>query len=58
MNVDFGLFPPVEGKARKADRKRAYTKRAEEALEACLAGENPPCGEAAGRGTLRSVVEG
>jgi methylenetetrahydrofolate--tRNA-(uracil-5-)-methyltransferase len=33
MNVNFGLFPPVDGKARKADRKRAYTRRAEEALE-------------------------
>jgi methylenetetrahydrofolate--tRNA-(uracil-5-)-methyltransferase len=32
MNVNFGLFPPVEGKAKKADRKRLYTKRAEEAL--------------------------
>ncbi|HEX2763009.1 MAG TPA: methylenetetrahydrofolate--tRNA-(uracil(54)-C(5))-methyltransferase (FADH(2)-oxidizing) TrmFO [Allosphingosinicella sp.] len=33
MNVNFGLFPPVDGKARKADRKRAYTRRAEEALQ-------------------------
>jgi methylenetetrahydrofolate--tRNA-(uracil-5-)-methyltransferase len=32
MNVSFGLFPPVEGRARKADRKRAYTRRAEEKL--------------------------
>ena len=32
MNVNFGLFPAVDGKARKADRKRAYTRRAEEAL--------------------------
>jgi methylenetetrahydrofolate--tRNA-(uracil-5-)-methyltransferase len=32
MNVNFGLFPPVEGKAKKADRKRLYTRRAEEAL--------------------------
>jgi methylenetetrahydrofolate--tRNA-(uracil-5-)-methyltransferase len=32
MNVNFGLFPPIEGRARKADRKRAYTQRAEEAL--------------------------
>ena len=28
MNVNFGLFPPPEGRARKADRKRAYTTRA------------------------------
>jgi methylenetetrahydrofolate--tRNA-(uracil-5-)-methyltransferase len=32
MNVNFGLFPPVDGK-RKADRKAAYTSRAREALE-------------------------
>ena len=32
MNVNFGLFPPVEGK-KKADRKAAYTSRAREALE-------------------------
>ena len=31
MNVNFGLFPPVEGK-KKADRKRAYTDRARSAL--------------------------
>jgi methylenetetrahydrofolate--tRNA-(uracil-5-)-methyltransferase len=36
MNVNFGLFPPVEGKAKKADRKRAYTRRAEERLEEWL----------------------
>ncbi|HYW17097.1 MAG TPA: methylenetetrahydrofolate--tRNA-(uracil(54)-C(5))-methyltransferase (FADH(2)-oxidizing) TrmFO [Allosphingosinicella sp.] len=57
MNVNFGLFPPVEGKARKADRKRAYTKRAEEALEEWM-GDLPPHGEAVGRGTMRSMVEG
>jgi methylenetetrahydrofolate--tRNA-(uracil-5-)-methyltransferase len=28
MNVNFGLFPPIEGKKRKADRKKAYTERA------------------------------
>jgi methylenetetrahydrofolate--tRNA-(uracil-5-)-methyltransferase len=58
MNVNFGLFPPVDGKARKADRKRAYTDRAKIALEQWLASENPPCGEAVGRGTMRSMVEG
>jgi methylenetetrahydrofolate--tRNA-(uracil-5-)-methyltransferase len=41
MNVNFGLFPPVEGKARKADRKRLYTRRAEKALSAWLAGNEP-----------------
>jgi methylenetetrahydrofolate--tRNA-(uracil-5-)-methyltransferase len=33
MNVNFGLFPPIETKLRKADRKAAYTSRAKEALE-------------------------
>jgi methylenetetrahydrofolate--tRNA-(uracil-5-)-methyltransferase len=28
MNVNFGLFPPVTGRAKKADRKRLYTDRA------------------------------
>ena len=28
MNVNFGLFPPLEGKMKKADRPRAYTSRA------------------------------
>jgi methylenetetrahydrofolate--tRNA-(uracil-5-)-methyltransferase len=32
MNVNFGLMPPIEGRAKKADRKRAYTDRAREAL--------------------------
>jgi methylenetetrahydrofolate--tRNA-(uracil-5-)-methyltransferase len=38
MNVNFGLFPPLnlEGKSKKADRKRLYTARAREALEAWL----------------------
>jgi methylenetetrahydrofolate--tRNA-(uracil-5-)-methyltransferase len=33
MNVNFGLFPPLETRARKADRKAAYTSRANEALQ-------------------------
>jgi methylenetetrahydrofolate--tRNA-(uracil-5-)-methyltransferase len=28
MNVNFGLFPPIQGKRKKADRKKAYTERA------------------------------
>ena len=32
MNVNFGLFPPVPGKTKKADRKRVYTDRARAAL--------------------------
>jgi methylenetetrahydrofolate--tRNA-(uracil-5-)-methyltransferase len=37
MNVNFGLFPPIAGRARKADRKRLYTDRAKAALEEWLA---------------------
>jgi len=32
MNVNFGLFPPIAGKTKKADRKRMYTDRARTAL--------------------------
>ena len=32
MNVNFGLFPPIEGKSKKKDRKALYTSRAREAL--------------------------
>src|SRR3546814_4162123 len=32
MNVNFGLFPPIEGKVKKKERKAAYTGRAREAL--------------------------
>lgn len=37
MNVNFGLFPPIEGRTRKADRKRMYTDRARTALAAWMA---------------------
>jgi methylenetetrahydrofolate--tRNA-(uracil-5-)-methyltransferase len=33
MNVNFGLFPPIEGKTKKAERKALYTSRARAALE-------------------------
>ena len=39
MNVNFGLFPPFEGRTRKADRKRMYTDRARAALAGWL---SPP----------------
>ncbi|MGZ2411307.1 methylenetetrahydrofolate--tRNA-(uracil-5-)-methyltransferase [Sphingomonas sp. F9_3S_D5_B_2] len=32
MNVNFGLMPPPPGRARKADRKKAYTERARAAF--------------------------
>jgi methylenetetrahydrofolate--tRNA-(uracil-5-)-methyltransferase len=33
MNVNFGLFPPIEGKTRRADRKALFAARAREALK-------------------------
>lgn len=36
MNVNFGLFPPIPGKTKKADRKRMYTDRARAALAGWL----------------------
>lgn len=38
MNVNFGLFPPIPGKTKKADRKKMYTGRAREALAGWTAG--------------------
>ena len=40
MNVNFGLFPPVDDRIRGRDRKRAYTARALSDLGAWLAGSN------------------
>ena len=37
MNVNFGLFPPIIGRTKKADRKRMYTDRARAALGEWLA---------------------
>jgi methylenetetrahydrofolate--tRNA-(uracil-5-)-methyltransferase len=37
MNVNFGLFPPMPGRTKKADRKKMYTDRAREALGVWLA---------------------
>ena len=36
MNVNFGLLPPLPGRARKSDRKKAYTDRARAALSEWL----------------------
>lgn len=38
MNVNFGLFPPIPGRTRKAERKGMMAARAREALAAWLAG--------------------
>jgi methylenetetrahydrofolate--tRNA-(uracil-5-)-methyltransferase len=56
MNVNFGLFPPVEGKTKKADRKRLYTARAEEKLQGWMA-TLPPHASAWGGGPAK-LVEG
>ncbi|MDB5670160.1 MAG: methylenetetrahydrofolate--tRNA-((54)-C(5))-methyltransferase ((2)-oxidizing) TrmFO [Alphaproteobacteria bacterium] len=37
MNVNFGLFPPISGRSKKADRKRAYTDRAKQSLKNWIA---------------------
>jgi methylenetetrahydrofolate--tRNA-(uracil-5-)-methyltransferase len=34
MNVNFGLFPPIEGRMKKVSRKQLYTRRAKDDLEA------------------------
>ena len=36
MNVNFGLFPPIPGRMKKADRKRMYTDRGRAALAGWL----------------------
>jgi methylenetetrahydrofolate--tRNA-(uracil-5-)-methyltransferase len=33
MNINFGLFPPLEKRCKKTDRKAAYSKRALAALD-------------------------
>ncbi|HEX7849898.1 MAG TPA: methylenetetrahydrofolate--tRNA-(uracil(54)-C(5))-methyltransferase (FADH(2)-oxidizing) TrmFO [Vicinamibacterales bacterium] len=37
MNVNFGLFPPIVGRTKKADRKKMYTDRARAALTEWIA---------------------
>ena len=51
MNVNFGLFPPIEGRTKKADRKLLYTARARQALAEWLP---VPPQAGLGRGTMRS----
>ncbi|HEX7694278.1 MAG TPA: methylenetetrahydrofolate--tRNA-(uracil(54)-C(5))-methyltransferase (FADH(2)-oxidizing) TrmFO [Sphingomonas sp.] len=40
MNVNFGLFPPIAGRTKKADRKKMYTDRARAALANWLAAQD------------------
>ena len=37
MNVNFGLFPPIPGRSKKADRKLLYTSRARDAFRDWIA---------------------
>ncbi|MBW4330849.1 methylenetetrahydrofolate--tRNA-(uracil(54)-C(5))-methyltransferase (FADH(2)-oxidizing) TrmFO [Stakelama sp. CBK3Z-3] len=37
MNVNFGLFPPITGRAKKTERKKLYTARAREAFSDWIA---------------------
>lgn len=37
MNINFGLMPPINGRTKKADRKRLYTARARAALAKWMA---------------------
>ena len=46
MNVNFGLFPPIEGRAKKADRKQLYTDRAKADL--ARGSHEPPPGVESG----------
>jgi methylenetetrahydrofolate--tRNA-(uracil-5-)-methyltransferase len=39
MNVNFGLFPPIEGRTKKADRKLMYTARARTAFAEWVRGQ-------------------
>ena len=39
MNVNFGLFPPIAGRTKKADRKKMYTDRARAALARWLSAQ-------------------
>ncbi|HET7282591.1 MAG TPA: methylenetetrahydrofolate--tRNA-(uracil(54)-C(5))-methyltransferase (FADH(2)-oxidizing) TrmFO [Sphingomicrobium sp.] len=42
MNVNFGLMPPLSGRLKRADRKKAYTDRARIALAGWLAEQRVP----------------
>ena len=42
MNVNFGLMPPLSGRLKRADRKKAYTDRARIALASWLAEQKVP----------------
>jgi methylenetetrahydrofolate--tRNA-(uracil-5-)-methyltransferase len=56
MNVNFGLMPPIEGRWKRADRKKAYTDRARDKLRQWL--DSVPPHEASWGGEPAQLVEG
>jgi methylenetetrahydrofolate--tRNA-(uracil-5-)-methyltransferase len=56
MNINFGLMPPIEGRWKRADRKKAYTDRARTALREWL--EQIPPRETSWGGEPAELVEG
>jgi methylenetetrahydrofolate--tRNA-(uracil-5-)-methyltransferase len=56
MNVNFGLMPPIEGRWKRTDRKKAYTDRARDAFGEWLA-KIPPH-ETSWGGEPAELVEG
>jgi methylenetetrahydrofolate--tRNA-(uracil-5-)-methyltransferase len=56
MNVNFGLMPPVEGRFKRADRKKAYTDRARAAFAEWVDGIPPH--ERSWGGEPAQLVEG
>src|SRR5436190_12052115 len=42
MNVNFGLMPPIDGRSKRADRKKAYTDRARQKLREWMEEQRTP----------------
>ncbi len=57
MNVNFGLFPPIEGRAKKVDRKKLYTGRAKRDLAAWMEKALPLDGGGLGGGEFVAEAE-
>jgi methylenetetrahydrofolate--tRNA-(uracil-5-)-methyltransferase len=57
MNINFGLMPPLPGRWKRADRKKAYTDRARTALAEWL-NQIPPCERSSWGGEPAQLVEG
>ena len=57
MNVNFGLFPPIEGKMKKPDRKALYTSRARSALAAWIQESDANTLDRSSRSQLRGAPD-